>query len=161
MGPFTLEDKSFMRLALKKAAQGTLKGQTPFGACIVRRGKVVALSHNRVWRATDITAHAEIQAIRSACRKLNTVLLSDCVIYSTCEPCPMCFSACHWAGIKEIYFGAYIRDAKNAGFNELCISAQKMKSFGKSPVKIRAGLLREQNIAFLKNWSSGKNKKLY
>ncbi len=150
-----------MRLALKKAAQGTLKGQTPFGACIVRRGKVVALSHNRVWRATDITAHAEIQAIRSACRKLNTVLLSDCVIYSTCEPCPMCFSACHWAGIKEIYFGAYIRDAKNAGFNELCISAQKMKSFGKSSVKIRAGLLREQNIAFLKNWSSGKNKKLY
>ncbi len=161
MNKFTKSDEAFMRLALKKALMGTRQGQTPFGACIVHRGKVICVSHNRVWRTTDITAHAEVQAIRSACRKLKSVLLSDCVIYSTCEPCPMCFSACHWAGIKKIYFGASIKDAKQAGFNELCIACTQMKSFGKSPVKVFGGLLHDENRAFLKTWASEKNKKTY
>ncbi len=154
-----------MRLALKKAEEGIKLGQTPFGACIVRqdgrRGKVVAVEHNRVWATTDITAHAEVVAIRSACLKLDTVCLSDCVIYTTCEPCPMCFSACHWAGMKKIYFGARIHDAKSAGFNELFISALKMKRAGKSPLKISGGLLRRDNADFLKMWGSSKEKKTY
>ncbi len=161
MNKFTKSDEAFMRLALGKALLGTRCGQTPFGACIVRRGKVISLSHNRVWRTTDITAHAEVQAIRSACRKLKSVLLSDCVIYSTCEPCPMCFSACHWAGIERIYFGASIKDAKQAGFNELCISCSQMKSLGKSSTKVFGGLLRADNTAFLKTWALNKDKKTY
>ncbi len=150
-----------MGLALAKAKQGTAKGQTPFGACIVRREKVVSLSHNRVWRTTDITAHAEVDAIRTACRKLKTISLSDCVIYSTCEPCPMCFSACHWAGIRKIYFGASISDAKAAGFNELCISVRQMKSSAKSSVKVFGGLLRQENAQLLRTWALGKSKKIY
>ncbi len=158
---FTSQDEAFMLLALKKAKQGIRHGQTPFGACVVRRGEIIALEHNRVWRTTDITAHAEVQAIRVACRKLKTISLSECVIYSTCEPCPMCFSACHWAGLRKIYFGAYIRDAMNAGFNELCISAVKMKSSGKSPIKVFGGLLRDENTNFLNTWAASKDKKIY
>lgn len=161
MSKFTKEDEAFMRLALEKASQGILRGQTPFGACIVRRGKVIALEHNCVWRTTDITAHAEVQAIRKACEKLKTVSLAECVLYSTCEPCPMCFSACHWAGIQKVYFGAFIRDAKNAGFNELFVSARQMKKFGKSPVKVLGGLLRRENTAFMNKWASLKDKKIY
>ena len=160
---FDKTDEGFMRLALNKARRGTAKGQTPFGACIVdtKNGQVVAVEHNRVWQTTDITAHAEVQAIRAACRKLKTISLDDCVIYSTCEPCPMCFSACHWAGLKKIYFGASIKDATLAGFNELFISAVKMKSSGKSPVHVLGGLLKKENAVFLNEWGQRKTKKTY
>ncbi|MDD2703568.1 MAG: nucleoside deaminase, partial [Candidatus Omnitrophica bacterium] len=104
-----------MRLAINKAVQGIRKGQTPFGACIVKGNRVISLAHNSVWRDTDITAHAEINAVRKACKKLKTIDLSGCVIYSTCEPCPMCFAACHWAGISAIIFGARIADARRSG----------------------------------------------
>ena len=161
MGRFEKSDEVFMRLALEKARLGTENGQTPFGACIVRKGKIIALEHNRVWQTTDITAHAEVQAIRSACRKLKTVSLKDCVIYSTCEPCPMCFSACHWAGLKTVYYGASIQDAKSAGFNELFVSAKKMRSAGKSPVTVCGGLLKKENAAFLSQWGRSKKKKTY
>ena len=106
-------DEKFMRLAINKAKQGIKQGQTPFGACISKDGEVISCVHNIVWESLDITAHAEISAIREACKKLNTVDLSGCVIYSTCEPCPMCFSACHWAKISKIVYGAQIEDAKN------------------------------------------------
>lgn len=161
MNKFTTQDIAFMRMALDKAALGVRRGQTPFGACIVRKGQVIALEHNCVWQTTDISAHAEVQAIRSACRILKTVDLSDCVIYSTCEPCPMCFSACHWAGLQKIYFGAFIRDAQRAGFNELTISARRMKSLGQSVVTVDGGLLRQENTAFLDAWSARENKRLY
>lgn len=161
MKKFTKQDMTFMRMALDKAARGVRQGQTPFGACIVRQGQVIALEHNRVWQTMDISAHAEVQAIRSACRKLKTVVLSDCVIYSTCEPCPMCFSACHWAGLQKVYFGAFIRDAKRAGFNELTISAREMKLLGQSVVNVYGGLLRQENTAFLDAWAIRENKRLY
>lgn len=161
MSPFTQQDEIFMRLAIAKASRGTKRGQTPFGACIVRRGKVIACAHNRVWQTTDITAHAEVLAIRLACKKIKSISLKDCVMYSTCEPCPMCFSASHWAGIKKIYFGATIGDAKNAGFNELFISAKQMKSWGKSPVQVLGGLLRKENTSFLKTWAGRINKRVY
>ncbi len=161
MNKFTKQDVAFMQMALDKASSGVRRGQTPFGACIVRKGQVIALEHNRVWQTTDISAHAEVQAIRSACRILKTVVLSDCVIYSTCEPCPMCFSACHWAGLQKVYFGAFIRDAKRAGFNELAISARRMKSLGKSAVNVYGGLLHHENTAFLDAWAARENKRLY
>ncbi len=136
--------KKFMRLAIKKATEGIKKGQTPFGACIVKNNKVIACAHNAVWNNTDITAHAEIQAIRLACKKLKTIDLSKCTIYSTCEPCPMCFAACHWAKVKTIVFGASITNAKKAGFNELCISTFIMKEKGGSCVGIIKGILKNE-----------------
>src|SRR3990167_4880265 len=82
--------EKFMRLAIDKARQGIKNEQSPFGVCITKNEEVISCVHNAVWESTDITAHAEILTIREACKKLNTVDLSGCVIYSTCEPCPMC-----------------------------------------------------------------------
>lgn len=132
----TAQDQQFMHLAIKKAKQGILEGQTPFGCCIVRNGNVVALAHNQVWKTTDSTAHAEIVALRQACKKLKTVDLSGCILYSTCEPCPMCFAASHWARISKVVYGAKITDAKKAGFSELMITATMMKKLGKSKVVV-------------------------
>lgn len=153
------EHEYFMRLAIRKTMEGIRRGQTPFGACIVKKGRVIACTHNTVWKHTDITAHAEINAIRKACRVLKTIDLSGCVIYSTCEPCPMCFSACHWAKISRIYYGAAIRDAHAAGFHELTLSNKRMKSLGGSHLRIVGGLLRHEAANLFRLWSAeGKNK---
>src|ERR1043165_5126214 len=130
------DDMKFMQMAIDKAREGVDKGQTPFGACIVKNDKVIACEHNIVWESTDITAHGEIHAIRNACRNLNSIDLSGCIIYSTCEPCPMCFSAIHWAKIEKIVFGARIEDAQRFGFNELTVSNHLLKELGISDVLI-------------------------
>src|SRR3954471_17423818 len=117
----------WMRLAIAKAREGIAAGQTPFGACVVRGDALIAVAHNVVLRTTDITAHAEVTAIREACRALGTIDLGGCTIYSTCEPCPMCFSACHWANLDRIVCGATIAEAARCGFRELAISNSDMK----------------------------------
>lgn len=150
-----------MRLAIHKAREGIEKGQTPFGACIVKNEEVISCTHNIVWQTMDITAHAEVNAIREACKKLNTVDLSGCVIYSTCEPCPMCFSACHWAKITKIIYGTRVDDAKKIGFNELTILNKEMKRFGNSPVEIVGDLLRQENLELFKIWYSRTDKRVY
>ena len=156
------EDEKFMRLAIAKTREGIKQGQTPFGACIVKGGKVVACAHNAVWKTIDITAHAEVGAIRAACRKLGTIGLSGCTIYSTCEPCPMCFSAIHWAKIGKIVYGAGIADAKECGFGELEISNAAMKRLGKSNVKITKGVLRKECRALFAEFAdAGGRKRLY
>lgn len=154
-------DETFMRLAIEKAKEGMKKGQTPFGACIVKDDEVITCVHNVVWETTDITAHAEVNAIRGACKKLNTVDLSGTTIYTTCEPCPMCFSACHWANISRIVFGARIEDAHGGGFNELSISNKTMKELGGSGIEIVADFLREENRALFKEWSEMSEKRVY
>ncbi len=144
----------YMRLAIAAAANNlkTLAG-APFGACIVKSGKVIAVSGNTVFRK-DATCHAEMNAIRSASKKLGTYDLSGCVIYATTEPCPMCFSAIHWSGISRVIFGSKISDAAKAGFNELCISAKKMKKEGGSRVKICQGFLAKECGELYKEWKS-------
>jgi len=158
------QNEKFMRLAIAAAARGIRQGQAPFGAAIIdnKTGKAVLAAHNTVWKNTDITAHGEITAIRLACKKLRTIGLSGCTIYSTCEPCPMCFSAIHWAGIRSLYFGASIQDAKKCGFSELEIRNATMKRLGKSRVKISQGLLKEECKALFGAFrrASGK-KRLY
>ncbi|MHB9124868.1 MAG: nucleoside deaminase [Armatimonadota bacterium] len=141
-----------MRMAIEKAREGIAEGQTPFGAVIVKDGRVVACEHNAVWATTDITAHAEIRAIRDACRVLGSVDLSGCVIYSTCEPCPMCFAACHWARIERVVYGAVIADAERAGFHELSIPNAEMKRLGGSPVELSAGVLGDEAAALFDEW---------
>ena len=154
-------EPGYMRRAIEKAKEGILEGQTPFGACIVRKQEVLSCVHNVVWRTHDITAHAEIHAIREACRSLQTIDLSGSVIYSTCEPCPMCFSACHWARISKIVYGASIEDAEASGFHELPISNLRMKELGGSPVEIVEGFLREEAIALFHFFDQQPNKRTY
>lgn len=147
-----MKNEQYMQLAIEKAREGIEAGQTPFGACIVRGNDVIACAHNGVWQTTDITAHAEIQAIRLACKKLKTVELSGSIIYSTCEPCPMCFSAIHWARIEKIVYGASIVDAQKAGFNELEISNDDMKMFGKSSIEVIGGILEDECRELFHRW---------
>jgi len=148
----------FMRLAIGRAKEGIADGQTPFGACIVKNGDVISCAHNEVWQTCDITAHAEIRAIREACRILNTIDLSGCLMYSTCEPCPMCFSAIHWARIASIIYGADIADAQQAGFHELEISNQAMKQAGQSLIEIVSGVLKKECAELFEEWKERKGK---
>jgi len=154
-------DVKYMRMAIEKAKEGVADGQTPFGATIVKDDEVIACMHNVVWNTTDITAHAEVHAIREACKKLGTVDLSGCVIYSTCEPCPMCFSAIHWAKISKIVYGTSISDAENIGFNELHISNETMKKLSGSPVEIVGDFLRDESIKLFETFHNLEDKKVY
>ncbi len=159
---FTPLDQQYMRLAIEKTREGIMAGQTPFGACIVTSGgRVASCAHNVVWQTTDITAHGEVNAIRAACLALGTIDLSGCTIFSTTEPCPMCFSAIHWARIRRIVFGASIEDAKAAGFNELTISNDRMKREGGSPLVIEAGCLREECRGLFREWQAAGRARLY
>jgi tRNA(Arg) A34 adenosine deaminase TadA len=144
--------EKFMQMAIDKAREGIDAGQSPFGACIVKDGEVVACEHNIVWMSTDITAHAEVHAIRNACSKLSAIDLSGCTIYSTCEPCPMCFTAIHWARIDKIVCGARIEDAKGYGFNELTVSNHELKEKGGSKVNIQYDFMREECVKLFEYW---------
>ena len=151
----------YMRLAIEEARKNLRKMDGgPFGACIVKSGKVLAVTRNTVLKK-DAACHAEVNAIRKTSKKLKTYDLSGCIIYSTTEPCPMCFSAIHWARIDSVIFGTRIIDAKKIGFNELSISAKKMKSLGKSRVKIFPKFLVKECRSLFKAWSALKNKNLY
>ncbi len=109
----------FMKQAVEEAYKGMRSDDGgPFGAAIVLDGKIIAIGHNEVIKTNDPTAHAEIVAIRKATKLLGRFDLSDCEIYSSCEPCPMCFSAIHWAKMKTLYFGANRKDAADIGFDD-------------------------------------------
>ena len=156
-----MDHEKYMRMAIEKAREGMDSGQTPFGACIVKNGEVIACEHNMVWKETNITSHAEIVTIREACKVLGTVDLSGCTIYTTTEPCPMCFSAIHWAKIDAIYFGTRIPDAQEAGFSELTISNEEMKLQGNSPVQIVGDIMREENLQVFQEFAAKADKRLY
>ena len=156
-----LDEPRFMRLAIDKARAGIAAGQSPFGACVVRGDAVVSCEHNVVWRSTDITAHAEVHAIRAACAKLRAIDLSGCTIYSTCEPCPMCFGACHWAHLARIVYGASIADAAAIGFHELSIPNDLMKKLGGSPLEIAGGFMAAECVALFEEWVRRGERKTY
>ena len=150
-----------MCLALREAEKNLsdMRGG-PFGACIVKGNKVIAISRNTVLKQ-DATCHAEINAIRKASKKLRTYDLSGCWIYSTTEPCPMCFSAIHWSKINVLVYGNSIADAKSIGFNELPISSDRMKKLGGAKLKIISGCMRDEADQLFKKWDRLPNKKLY
>ncbi len=109
----------FMRAAIKEAQKGIHNGHGgPFGAVIVKDGKVVAKGHNEVVKNNDPTCHGEMMAIRKACKKLGSFDLSGCEIYTTGEPCPMCMSAILWANIDKTYYGCNILDTEDIGFRD-------------------------------------------
>lgn len=109
----------FMKIAVDEAKKGVTNGNGgPFGALVVKNGKIIAKAHNSVVKTNDPTAHAEINAIRKAAKKLDSFDLSGCEIYTTCMPCPMCMGAIRWANINIIYYGATSKDAQDIGFRD-------------------------------------------
>lgn len=113
-----MENEFFMRKAISLAMENIKNGGGPFAAVIVRDGVEIASGVNRVTANNDPTAHAEVSAIRAACAKLGTFNLSGCVLYTSCEPCPMCLGAIYWAHIDKIYYGANKFDAAAANFDD-------------------------------------------
>ena len=111
-------DREIMQRAIDLAAESVRKGGGPFGAVVVKDGKVIAESANSVTPDNDPTAHAEVNAIRLACKKLGTFMLDGCEIYASCEPCPMCLGAIYWAHITKIYYAGNRADAAKAGFDD-------------------------------------------
>eukprot|EP00298_Acanthocystis_sp_HF-20_P017714 c21812_g1_i1.p1 GENE.c21812_g1_i1~~c21812_g1_i1.p1 ORF type:complete len:287 (+),score=98.81 c21812_g1_i1:24-884(+) len=112
-------DVKHMTTAITKAKEGVNGGNGgPFGAVIVRNGEIIASEYNKVLETNDPTNHAEIAAIRTACKLLGRFSLDDCTIYSSCQPCPMCLSAIHWAKIPRLYFSSTAEDAASVGFDD-------------------------------------------
>lgn len=109
----------YMKIA-KELANNNLETNAggPFGACVVRNGEIIGKGSNNVLEKKDPTAHAEIMAIRNACKNINTYDLSDCELYTSCYPCPMCLSAIIWSNIKTVYYGNTKEDAANIGFRD-------------------------------------------
>ncbi len=145
-------ESAWMRLAIEEARRGIEAGQSPFGAVIVRGGRLVASTHNTVWLDTDPTAHAEVNCLRLASKDLGTIHLEGCTLYSTCEPCPMCLAAIHWAKVDRVVFGAAIDDAAGAGFAELHVPAQTLAEMGRSPLVVEGGLLASECAGLFAEW---------
>lgn len=108
-----------LKKAIALSKQSVDNGSSPFGCIIVNaKGEIIGEGHNRVVLDNDPTAHGEVVAIRNACRNINSFDLSGCILYTSCEPCPMCLNACKWANIAEVYYAADRFDAENIGFRD-------------------------------------------
>lgn len=156
----TEQDQQFMREAIRLASESVRKGGGPFGAVVVRNGAVVAASANSVTIDNDPTAHAEVNTIREACRKLGTFDLSDCVIYTSCEPCPMCLGAIYWSRISRIYYGNTRKDAREIDFADDFIYDELGKPLSERSVPI-IPLLRDEALESFRLWSESDAKTSY
>lgn len=144
--------EELMQRAITKARAGIHAGQSPFGCAIELDDALVACEHNTVLATIDATAHAEVNAIRAACRSTGAIFLERGIVATTCEPCPMCMAALHWARVDTVYYGASIADAAGAGFNELRLSAADLLQQGASRVKLVGGVLREACRSLFDEW---------
>lgn len=151
MDRFNDLDRQFMQQAIELSAANVENGGGPFGAVIVRDGVVVATGVNRVTANNDPTAHAEVSAIRSACQKLGTFNLSGCVIYTSCEPCPMCLSAIYWARLEKIYFANTKEDAKAIDFADSFIYDEIAKPYSQRKVPF-LNMMREDAYKVFESW---------
>lgn len=156
-----MRDEEYMRAAIASAKAGIAAGQSPFGAVVACDGQIVAAAHNSVWRDTDPTAHAEVNAIRQAATRLRRIDLSGCVMCATCEPCPMCLAAIHWSRIDRVVFGATIADAAAAGFRELHVDARALATLGGSPLRVESGPLAPECRALFDLWKAAGRGKAY
>jgi tRNA(Arg) A34 adenosine deaminase TadA len=116
------QDQLYLAQAIELAKNSVAQGGGPFGAVIVRDHQIIGRGQNRVTLNNDPTAHAEITAIRNACATIQHFSLADCILYASCEPCPMCYAAIYWARIKRVVYAATGKDAKAAGFDDTRIA---------------------------------------
>lgn len=157
-----MTDQELMSIAILEAEKGMLAGNGgPFGAVIAFKGEIIGKAHNSVLKDKDPTHHAEIMAISRASSKLDKFDISGCTIYTTTEPCPMCFSAVHWAKIDKIVYGTSIQDVMALGFNELTVSASKLKEMSDSAVIIEPGFMLKECKDLLLKWSTLPNRETY
>lgn len=142
-------DEKFMKIAISLSEKNVTEGLGgPFGAVVVKDGKIIAKSGNKVTTTNDPTAHAEVSAIRLACKKLKTFDLSGCVVYTSCEPCPMCLGAIYWARIETIYYANTKVDAANIGFDDKFIYEEIEKPMAKRTLPIHQIMRTEAQQAF-------------
>lgn len=150
-----------MKIAIEEACYGIKhKEGGPFGAVIVKDNKIIAKAHNEVLKTNDPTAHAEVLAIRCSAKLLNRFDLSDCEIYSSCEPCPMCFAAIHWAKIRKLYYACTKEDAANIGFDDQYIYDVINGSAKIQQVEIQQ-IDRSASLMPFKEWSEDLSKTQY
>ena len=157
---FTDEDRRFMQMAIDLSVENVKSGGGPFGAVIVRNGKVVATGTNRVTANNDPTAHAEVNAIRSACAKEQNFKLEGCVCYTSCEPCPMCLSALYWAGVARIFYGNTKSDAKAINFDDSFIYDEIAKPYALRAIPA-VNFMREEALSAFRLWSESEDKVEY
>jgi tRNA(Arg) A34 adenosine deaminase TadA len=150
-----------MELAIAKCRTGIQAGQSPFGCAIARDGKLLSCSHNTVVQTTDITAHAEMNAVREACRAVGNIFLEGAIVATTCEPCPMCMAALHWARVQTVYYGATIADADQAGFNELQLPAAELLRLGQSNVELIPNILQAECKMLFTEWVKDPRRRTY
>ena len=155
-----MEKQEFMRRAIQLSLESVKHGGGPFGAVIVKEGKIIAEAANRVTLDNDPTAHAEVNAIRQAARSLGKFDLSGCDIHTSCEPCPMCLGAIYWAHLDHIYYGCNRRDAADAGFDDEFIY-QELSLAPAERQKVMEVLLPDESLAAFRMWKEKKDKRRY
>lgn len=149
-----------MRSAIELANENILNGGGPFGAVIVLNGEIVGKGSNQVTNHNDPTAHAEVLAIRDACRRLKRFDLSDCVLYTSCEPCPMCMGAIYWARIPKVFYGNTRKDAASIGFDDDFIYRELSLPLAQRSVLMQP-LLGKEAFKTFKAWELKVDKKVY
>jgi tRNA(Arg) A34 adenosine deaminase TadA len=151
----------FMREAIRLSREKMRRNRGgPFGAIIVRRGKIVGCGWNCVTSTNDPTAHAEIMAIREACRRLKTFRLDDCELYASCEPCPMCLAAGYWARLRKIYYAGTRRDAAKIGFDDEWLYREVTRPVSCRKLSMKQ-LLRKEALEVFAEWKSKPDKIRY
>ena len=157
----TEEDKKFMQRAIDLAKEGMESNAGgPFGAVVVQNGVIVGEGYNKVTSTNDPTAHAEVTAIRNACKKLGTFQLNDSVIYTSCEPCPMCLGAIYWARPKMVFFGCNREDASEIGFDDQFIYDELERELDDRQIKI-VRMMRKEALTAFEQWSDKMDKTEY
>lgn len=152
----------YMTIAIEEARLGVIsKHGGPFGAVIVKDDQVIARAHNTVLKENDPTCHAEINAIRLASRHLKTFKLNDCILFTSSQPCPMCLSAILWSGIKTVYYGCTVEDAKKIEFADEFIYEYLKENHDNQAILKLKSLLRENALEVFKIWDEDTNKVLY
>lgn len=153
-------DDRFMLRAIALAVANVQAGGGPFGAVIVRGDEIVGEGVNRVTVSNDPTAHAEMEAIRSACGRLGDFRLRGCTIYASCEPCPMCLGAIHWARLDRVYYGASREDAASAGFDDSRLYGQAALRPDKRTMPM-TGLMRDEALEAFRAWAAKSDRIVY
>ena len=151
----------FMRAAIR-ISLAKMRGNHggPFGAVVVRRGKIVGRGWNQVTSTNDPTAHAEVSAIRDACRRLKTFQLDDCELYTSCEPCPMCLAAIYWARCRRVYYGNTRQDAARIDFADDFIYREIARPIARRTIPMKQ-LLRDEAQAAFAEWTDKSDKISY
>ena len=155
-----MEKIDFMREAIRLSDENVKNGGGPFGAVIVKDGKIIATGVNRVTANNDPTAHAEVSAIRAAGQKLGTFDLSDCDIYTSCEPCPMCLGAIYWAHLDRMYYACNKDDAADAGFDDSFIYKELDLEASERRLKSE-NILRSEALKTFEAWKEKSDKVEY